>query len=240
MKEKILTVIYDNLDQWQSSQTILQPACTNKCSSCCTRNVIVTALEAEKILHYVQENQLIDWFVDKLSSEILQHGVSFTTNDLALACMENGDLQESKPKNTGSCPFLQNDLCAVYAVRPLACRLQISSTRCSENHPAQLPDGYLDLANVLLQLVEHLGQKEYYGNMLDVLPALLDISKYEEIGRHVEKGAQLTARLRTLSARPLPGFLYTEESAKLVEPLLTGILNTEINSKRIEDILNGR
>jgi hypothetical protein len=48
------------------------------------------------------------------------------------------------------------------------------------------------------------------------------------------------ARMQTLTAKPLPGFLFTEDEENKISPLLHTIFNTKIDGKRIEDILNGR
>ncbi len=36
-----------------------------------------------------------------------------------------------------------------------------------------MPQSYLGSVTAVSQIIEHLGQKEYWGNMLDVLPALM-------------------------------------------------------------------
>jgi hypothetical protein len=44
----------------------------------------------------------------------------------------------------------------------------------------------------------------------------------------------------TLTAKPLPGFLLSEEEGLQVAQLLESIFDTEVDHKRIEDILNGK
>ena len=93
----------------------------------------------------------------------------------------------------------------------------------------------------MMQLIEHLGQKEYWGNMADVLLALCDIPINSKIAEKlVDPSRIMQARLRTHSARPLPGFLFTEEDEMKIRPLLQSIFTTEIGGKSIEDILNGK
>jgi len=103
-----------------------------------------------------------------------------------------------------------------------------------------MPDYYFEAATAVAQLLEHLGQKEYWGNMLDVLPALLDIGEFYEIGNQLPQTVIIQARLRTLTARPLPGFLFSKENEEHMTNLLTTLFNTRINDKRLEDILNGK
>ena len=93
----------------------------------------------------------------------------------------------------------------------------------------------------MMQIIEHLGQHEYWGNMLDVLPALCDISSYKDIaGLFADPSMIIKARLRTRRARPLPGFLLLAEEQEKISPLFKAIFSTRIDGKRIEDILNGR
>ena len=93
----------------------------------------------------------------------------------------------------------------------------------------------------MMQLIEHMGQKEYWGNMLDVLLALCDMQINSRIAERLDNPARIMqARLRTHSARPLPGFLFTEEDVNVIGPLLADLFATRINGKSIEDFLNGK
>ncbi|GEM_PF-6025120 len=76
--------------------------------------------------------------------------------------------------------------------------------------------------------------------MLDVLPALLDINEFREIGACLEQTQIIEARLRTLSAQPLPGFLLSEDDGGKVTQLLETIFSAEVQGKRLEDIFNGK
>jgi hypothetical protein len=118
--------------------------------------------------------------------------------------------------------------------------MMISQTRCIKGDAATLSDDYLAAATAVMQIIEHLGQKEYWGNMLDVLPALCDISEHHDIASSLDTVVMMEARMKTLTARPLPGFLFTEDEKQTAAPLLNSIFNAETAGKRIEDILNGR
>jgi len=76
--------------------------------------------------------------------------------------------------------------------------------------------------------------------MLDVLMAMLDISEYREIADKLNQTLIIQGRMRTLTAKPLPGFLLSEEEGPKVTQLLEKIFETEIDGKRIEDVLNGK
>jgi len=237
MKEQILKKIYTLFSRWNSTGKI---ACRRRCAVCCTRNVTITALEGEIILRYVIHNNIEHWFAEKLRQDLTHHRPPMTTNDFARACLQQRDVGISEESSPDPCPFLENNLCRIYPARPFGCRMMISETTCTAQKPAILSDHYLSASTAVAQIIEHLGQKEYWGNMLDVLPALCDISEYSSVARHLTTTAMMQGRLRTLTAKPLPGFLFTEEEEETVAPLLKTIFNTEIKGKRIEDILNGR
>ncbi len=237
MKQQILRTIYDIFDRWNIEPGV---ACRKGCSYCCTQNVTITALEGESILRFIVATGMSGWLAEKLACPPSHQPPKMTTNDFASACLEGREVDPGDQQNLSICPFLENNLCRIYAVRPFGCRLFISMRTCSALHPAQISDEYFEAATAVSQLLEHLGQKEYWGNMLDVLPALLDIREFEEIADRLNSTLSMQARLQTLTARPLPGFLLSEEHVEKVAPLLQKIFDTEINGKRVEDVLNGQ
>jgi len=79
-----------------------------------------------------------------------------------------------------------------------------------------------------MQIIEHLGQFDCWGNMTDVLAVTVGDARAEML------------RGRLLLARPLPGFAIPEEHADSVSSLLEMIFSARIGTKTIEQILNGR
>ncbi|MBU1567539.1 MAG: YkgJ family cysteine cluster protein [Proteobacteria bacterium] len=237
MKQQILYTIYDIFDQWNSD---IDKACNRGCSGCCTQNVTITAVEGEAILRYILAEGMSLWLAEKLASPRTHQAPQMTTNDFASICLEGKDNDPGDHYNLAVCPFLEKDLCKIYPVRPFGCRLFISKKTCSAVHPALVSDSYFEAATAVTQLIEHLGQKEYWGNMLDVLPALLDISEFREIADHLSTTLIMQARMQTLTAKPLPGFLLSEEHTDEVSPLLHSIFAAEVKGKKVEDILNGK
>jgi Fe-S-cluster containining protein len=239
MKHKILNNIYTSFDNWcAESQT--QPACCKGCSTCCSQNVTITALEGENILRYI----ISEGMVDEFATALMQVGdisrPKYSTNDFAKACLDGRDVDPEITTNKESCPFLKDNICTIYPVRPFSCRLFMSSVTCSPGTPAQVTDDHFEASTAVTQVIEHLGQKEYWGNMLDVLMAMLDISEYREIADKLNQTLIIQGRMRTLTAKPLPGFLLSEEEGPKVAQLLEKIFETEIDGKRIEDVLNGK
>jgi len=237
MKDQILKTIYAIFSDWSDDKTM---ACHKGCAVCCTQNVTITALEGEIILRYILETNLEQWFADTLQKNRAHHRPKMTTNDFARACLQKRDVNFEDFSNQAPCPFLKENICQIYPARPFGCRMMISETTCTAGKSAMVNDHYFSATTAIAQIIEHLGQKEYWGNMLDVLPALCDISEFKDIANHLSSTMIMQARMRTLTAKPLPGFLFTEEEEKTVSPLLQQIFNTEIEGKRIEDILNGK
>lgn len=237
MKHQILHTIYDIFNTWSEDLDI---ACRRKCSGCCTQNVTITALEGVELLRYVLKEGMASEAAAKLAANRSHQPPAMSTNDFAEACLEGKDVDPGDQPNLAACPFLEDDLCTVYPARPFGCRLFVSTKTCSASQPALVPDYHFEASTAVSQLIEHLGQKEYWGNMLDVLPALLDISEFKEIADHLNSTLIIQARLATLTAKPLPGFLLSEEHGPKVIPLMERIFNATVEGRRIEDILNNR
>jgi len=237
MKDQILKTIYTIFSNWSSDKI---KACHKGCAVCCTQNVTITALEGEIILRHILKMNMEQWFADRLQKNRMHRRPAMTTNDFARACLQKRDVNFEDLSPQASCPFLKANICQIYPARPFGCRMMISETTCTAGRSALVTDHYFSATTAVTQIVEHLGQKEYWGNMLDVLPALCDISEFKEIANHLSTTMIMQARMQTLTAKPLPGFLFTEEEEIIVSPLLKQIFNTEIEGKRIEDILNGK
>ncbi|MFT5699421.1 MAG: Fe-S-cluster containining protein [Desulforhopalus sp.] len=239
MKHQILHSIYTSFENW-SSESQMQPACCKGCSTCCTQNVTITATEGEDILRYILSENMVDEFATALLQAGDKSRPKLTTNDFAKACLDGRDVDPATETNSETCPFLKDNICTIYPVRPFSCRLFVSSVTCSPGNPAQVADDHLEASTAVTQVIEHLGQKEYWGNMLDVLLAMLDIGEYRKIADRLNQTLIIQARMRTLTAKPLPGFLLSEEEGPKVAQLLEKIFETEVEGKRIEDVLNGK
>ncbi len=237
-KEKVLQTIYQKFDGWEHHFT---EVCTRGCASCCTQNVIITATEAKNILLYIEENGLQEWFADKLKQTLVPTTPALTTNEYALACIQQEALAADPEPSLHPCPFLENDCCSIYAIRPFSCRCFSSKKVCSTSQPAEIPGYYLSGATVVQQLIEHLDQGDYWGNMLDVLLAMCSLFDHRSIGDLLPTDSIIEeAKKRIRWSKPLPGFLLTEEDAERVTPLLESIFHATVDNKTIEQILNGQ
>jgi len=237
MKASVLHALYNSFEKWNTNLTNV---CRKGCASCCTQNVTITAIEGVEILKYAREHGMSGWITEKLNLPRTCTPPKMTTNDFAKACLDGQDIAPEVHHNMASCPFLEENICMIYPVRPFGCRFFVSTLQCSASQPAQMSDAYFEASMAVNQLIEHLGQKEYWGNMLDVLPALCDISEFKDIATSLDISLSRQARMRTLTAKPLPGFLLSEQDGPAVTSLLETIFDTKVDDMRIEDILNGK
>ncbi len=238
MKEAIYQTIIDRFEQWAARY---DRACSMGCSPCCSANVTITALEGERILRHIRDNGLEAWFAEKVAQRLSVNRPRMTTNEFAQTCLNGRETDPEENSCISACPFLEENICRIYPVRPFSCRCFISTAPCSAMQPALISEHYLSASTAMMQLIEHLGQNEYWGNMTDVLLALCDFSTNAKIAQQLENPSLIMqARLRTHTASPLPGFLFTETDEMRIRPLLEAIFASEIAGTTIEDILNGK
>lgn len=237
LKEEILQGIYEDFAVWSAG---FHFACQKTCASCCTQNVTITAVEGELIHHFIRTNGRELWLADRLQKKLVTERPRMTTNDFARACMQGEDVQSEHYGNMSPCPFLENDCCQIYAVRPFACRCFASQQRCSSGTAALLPEYYLSASTAVLQVIEHLGQGEYWGNMLDVLAALCDLPENRTYAALLPPSFVDSSRVQLVKSQPLPGLLLLEEEMAQISPLLDAIFTRKLGEKTVEAVLNGR
>lgn len=240
IKKQILKTIYEAFGQWADGFGF---ACSRGCAVCCTQDVMATGTEALLLLDYIVETHDSRWLKEKLSGQPVAWPLSQTTNEYAAACLAGKDTADEGRRRNGVCPFLENDCCCVYPARPFSCRCFASTRICRGDSTALLPPRYLSGATALSQVIEHLGQCEPWGNMLDLL-FLLAPSSAASASRDVCRGdpadARSIARANCLTARPLPGFLVEEQDAGPVGALLDSVFKRRIGAKTIEALLNNQ
>lgn len=237
MKQTILNKIYEIFADWAKLGKF---SCSAGCATCCTRNVTLTNQEAKRILNYFSTSERANSLLEILTALELSSPPGQTTNEYILSCIEGREKQE-KTANTGGCPFLADNLCTIYPVRPFSCRCFASTTICTTQSTAAVPDHYLYGSMAVMQLIEHLDQFNSWGIMTDMLLVLSQTKQYREKYKNpmiAEKAAAARNSLR--SARPLPGFIIPETYIGRTEPLIQSILQAQIDHRTIEQIFNGQ
>lgn len=159
----VLDIIDGFVAKWQRSLGGL--ACRKGCSICCTAQLTVTEAEAARILPMVSPDALPKAFLEN-------HVPSpWTTNEFAYSCLHGiGQEPDEFPEKPGECPFLSEAKeCTVYPVRPLMCRLFISTAPCEGKGEATVPELAFFMQIVLQQLAEHLSRRTRWGNLATML-----------------------------------------------------------------------
>jgi Fe-S-cluster containining protein len=237
LKEVILQIIYEAFAEWAAGFSF---ACTKGCAVCCTQNVTMTAVEGEVIHRLIRENDREGWLAGKLQAKGETERPRMTTNDFAGACLQGEDVQPEQHGNMSPCPFLEHGCCRIYEVRPFSCRCFASEQRCLSGTSALLPEYYLSASTAVMQIIEHLGQGEYWGNMLDVLSALCDLPENRSYATLLPPSFADQSRFQVIKAKPLPGFLLLDWEMEKIAPLLNAIFSRKVGGKTVESILNGR
>ena len=151
-------------------------ACKKGCSVCCTRNVTLTSLEAYYLMSHLGPDGR-DAALSRIQNQAhLRHMIpSITLNRMAEMCMNGQEPPEDESDPSwGPCPLLQDGLCTVYEVRPLACRVMVSRAHCSDSGFADMDEFLVAVNNVLMQYLEHIDAGSIMGNMNDLLPVFAD------------------------------------------------------------------
>ncbi len=148
----------------------LNVACRRYCSLCCTRNVTLTTLEGYKIIEYLTANNK-SYLLEKIKAESHKNRFQprITINRLAEMCMQDEDIPEEESlAEWGKCPFLQDNECPLYPVRPFGCRCFVSKQICGEKGEAVAEPFVITVNNLFLQYIEHIDIQGYFGNMTDI------------------------------------------------------------------------
>jgi len=226
MKRLVLEEIYARFEAWSSPLSL---ACSRGCAACCTQDVTMTALEGELIYDFIGRRNKEMWLAEKLKQGLPEHHPGCTTNEYAGACLRGEEIDPGGGRYDRICPFLEQDVCTIYPVRPFNCRVFASTETCRKGVSAVLPHYYLSAATAVSQVIEHLDQGRPWGNMLILLAR-----------NRSEDGFTKQVQDRWRTCRPLPGFLLDGSDYPRVAPLLEQIFTAEIGGRKIEDILNGR
>ena len=238
MKKTILTSIYRNFDSWAGQFSL---GCRKGCAACCTQDVTATAVESELVIDYISGNQMESWLVERLDRDLPRMTPSSTTNEYAHDCLEGIERDPETAANGGICPFLEEGECSIYPVRPFSCRSFASTVPCRPGNSAVIFPYYLTAVTAVSQIIEHLSQRYFWGNMLHVVYLLAQQNSSTQDTKYPENRKRLLqAQTSCLTSKPLPGFLISREDCPYVEPLIKKIFAARIGGRSVEDILNNR
>ena len=106
MKKYILETIYKEFENWSSTQNF---CCRKGCSTCCTQNVTITAMEGERILEYCIRENLRSWLFNKLEDANSPGNPEQTTNEYVLATIHDKEEHQAMTPPKGICHFPEKD-----------------------------------------------------------------------------------------------------------------------------------
>lgn len=240
-KKEILIGILEVYETWVDQQNF---ACVKGCASCCTQNVTMTAVEGEFLLEHIRDLKMQEWFAESFQLWTGEEATipSVTHNTFAGNCLQGIETESPEGQlHNKPCPFLTQNTCMVYQARPFGCRCFASLKDCRKTGSAEQSDELIAINTVTMQIIEHLGQKEFWGNMYDVLLALCALPENKDIGQlFIDTGPLSKAQTRLLKAEQVPGFLIMPEEQERVGRFLDVLFNKTIQGKTVEDILNNK
>ncbi len=131
----------------------------------------MTSIEAFNIVQYLTRTNQTG-LLEKLERQIQKPRFQpkSTTNAFAAYCIEGKEPPDEECDPAwGACPFLVNDECPIYEVRPFGCRCFVSITNCKESCSAEIDDFVLTVSTIFMQYIEHLDTHGLFGNFSDMI-----------------------------------------------------------------------
>lgn len=217
----ILERIYEIYDNFTKG---LDVACKKHCANCCTRNVTITTLEGYKIAEFLELTEKKDLYA-KIQKGLCKKRFQpeITINMLADLCLQGKDIpDEESDARWGECPFLINNECPIYQVRPFGCRCFVSGIKCKESGYAEVDPFVLTVNSLFLQFIEHADKGGYFGNLTDVLLFM----QTEKSRKLFEKGILKCEDTGMIPNRPIKAFLVPPEHKARIEPIFKALQNS--------------
>ncbi len=218
--EKRLTILNQLYTLFEEEGQVVPKACEKGCAVCCTTNTTLTTLEGYNIaINMVQHQKghLFDAIREDTGRTVYKPQT--TLNEIAQKEEDALEAESDEMASEATCPALENEVCPIYLVRPLACRGMVSKTRCQPGGFAEMNEITVVLHNLFAQYVEHLDAGGYTGNFSDVM---LFMASAENRATYAAGGlAEVPAGM--IPNHPLKTLMIPEEFRERVLPLLKKI-----------------
>ena len=234
MNFNLLDTIYDLFSDWAKDNSFY---CSKGCSTCCTQNVSLTTLEARRIAHFLVENNTVDKISNKLDSSSGVKGPHQSTNQYVQEILTGKAGEEEPVDLSRSCPFLEDNICSIYAVRPFSCRCFSSNVPCSQSTSAEVPQHYLLGSLAVMQILEHLDHPRNWGYLTDMLLVILNTPEFQHQKTTCENPHKNKSQSALLTSQKISGFFLPESEKKKIAPLLQSIFGCSVGVTTIGQIL---
>ena len=125
--------------------------------------------------------------------------------------------QERMDTSGDPCPFLTNQQCPIYTLRPFGCRCLVSNHACADKGFAEIDPLVISANTVILQYIEHLDRPGCTGNLLDIVLVMNEsVWRYDYLaGRPTPRD-----RHRLIFNQPMPALMIPPEHRKALGPLI--------------------
>lgn len=233
IKREMLRAVYAAHGEWADAKSF---ACVKGCAHCCTQSVTMTSLEGEMILARCdKEGSRQDFFDGIARNKYSGTKPQYTTNQFARLCLEGREtvLGEMSWRLT-PCPFLRDNCCTIYPVRPFGCRSFGSVVNCAEQGSAEVEPVVVTINTVLMQIIEHIDQGRQWGNMLDILYLL---GREGNAASSATNGGHRGLKAELPVSEPIPGFLVPPEEEHQVRHLMDALYSREIFGRTFQSWL---
>ncbi len=212
-----LEKIYDIYDEFAASLVL---SCKKHCAHCCTTRVTLTTIEGYTIIEQLKPESDADWLPKiRQASEQPHFQPQITTNGLAHMCAQGIEPPEEKQPESKTCPFLSDDQCPLYRVRPFGCRCLVSRHDCGKHGYADIDDFVLSVNTVMLQTIEHMDADGCSGNMIDVLKVMAG----QENRQAYREGKLECESTGLIANQPLKVLMIPPQHRTRMEPVLQSL-----------------
>jgi len=214
-----LNLLYELYDETTAACNTI---CKGGCSTCCTRNVTLTSLEAQ-LLFQTLDGPVLTCIIHRLNAvkDETCWVPSLTLNQIAERLLNGQDIpEEENNPEWGVCAILTDDFCPVYSARPFGCRCMMSKVLCAETGYADMDPYTVTVNQVFLQYIEHLDTGGLFGNFIHMMHLFSDDRIRDA---HIKNGLGKETAGSMLVNHPIRMLLVPPEHQKQIRPLLQSI-----------------
>jgi Fe-S-cluster containining protein len=167
--------------------------CTKGCSFCCYQQIEIVDIEKEVIIDFL--NDKVDENTKEIIKENLNNWLDFFDENTPNNKVLNGqdvfvDFKNKIGKRGLKCPLLIDNLCSIYEMRPITCRIHYaehSPEKCDENKTRDSARNGIGLRGHFIESIKSLGETSLESLPLAITKTLLPERKIKLIEKIILK-----------------------------------------------------